>query len=41
MNTKGFSSSLNYYNIVVSSIKGITIANLGLIFRVLASSNGI
>ena len=41
MNTKGSSSFLDYYNIVVSSIGGITIINLKLIFRVLTSSDGI
>ena len=39
--TKGSSSFLDYYNIVVGSIEGITIVNLGLVFRVLASSNSI
>ena len=41
VNTKGFGSFLDYYNIVVSSIGGITITNLGLVFCVLASSNSI
>ena len=41
MNTRGSSSFLNYYNIVISSIGGITIANLELIFYILAFNNGI
>ena len=41
MNTKGFGSFLDYYNIVVSSIGGITITSLGLAFRVLAFSDGV
>ena len=41
MNTKGFNSFLNYYNIVVSSMGGITITSLGLTFHVLASGNGV
>ena len=41
VNIKGFSSFSDYYNIVVSSMGGITITNLGLIFCVLAFSNSI
>ena len=41
MNTKGFNSFLNYYNIVVSFIGGMTIINLKLVFYVLAFSNGV
>ena len=41
MNTRGFNSFLNYYNIVVGSIGGITITNLGLIFYILAFNNGV
>ena len=41
MNTRGSGSFLDYYNIVVSSIGGMTITNLGLIFHILASSNGV
>ena len=36
MNTRGSSSFLDYYNIVVSSIGGITITSLKLIFHILA-----
>ena len=41
MNTRGFSSFLNYYSIVVGSIGGITIASLGLAFYILAFSDSI
>ena len=41
MNTGGSGSFLNYYNIVVSSIKGITITSLELIFHILTFSDGI
>ena len=41
MNTRGSGSFLDYYNIIVSSIGGMTIANLGLTFRVLASGDGV
>ena len=39
MNIGGSSNRLDYYSAVVGSIGGITIASLGLAFRVLASSN--
>ena len=39
VNTRGSSSFLNYYNTVVGFTGGITIASLGLAFRILASSN--
>jgi len=38
VNTRGSSSFSDCYNIVVGSTSGITIASLGLIFRVLAFS---
>ena len=41
MNTRGFSSFSDYYNIVVGFIGGMTIISLGLAFHVLASSNGV
>ena len=41
MNTGGSGSFLNYYNVVVGFIKGMTIASLKLIFYILAFSNGI
>ena len=41
MNTKGFSSFLDYYKAVVSSTRGIIITSLGLAFRILDSSNGV
>ena len=41
MNTRGSGSFLDYYNIVVSSMGGMTITNLGLMFHVLAFSNGV
>ena len=40
-NTKGSGSFLNYYNIVVSFIGGITITNLKLTFYILAFSNSV
>ena len=39
VNTRGSSGFLDYYNTVVGSTSGITIAGLELAFRVLASSN--
>jgi len=39
VNIKGSGNYLDCYSIVVSSTSGITIAGLGLVFRVLASSN--
>ena len=41
MNTGGFSSFSDHYKAVVGSIGGMTIANLGLAFYILASSNGV
>ena len=41
MNTGGSGSFLNYYNIVVGSIGGITITSLKLAFYILAFSNSI
>ena len=35
------SSFLDYYNTVVGSIGGITITGLGLVFHILASSDGV
>ena len=39
MNIRGSSNRLDCYSAVVGSISGITIASLGLAFRVLAFSN--
>ena len=39
MNIRGSSNYLDCYSAVVGSTGGITIASLGLAFRVLASSN--
>jgi len=39
VNIRGSSNRLDCYSAVVSSTGGITIASLGLVFRVLASSN--
>ena len=36
MNTRGSGSFLNSYKAVVSSIGGVTIASLGLVFHILA-----
>ena len=41
VNTGRSGSFLDYYNIVVGSIGGITIINLKLTFRVLAFSNSV
>ena len=41
MNTRGSGSFLDHYGTVVGFIGGITIAGLGLTFRVLAFSNGV
>ena len=41
MNTGGFSSFLDCYKAVISFIGGVTIAGLGLAFRVKGSRNGI
>ena len=41
MNTKGLGSFSDYYKAVVSFIGGVTIASLGLTFRVLAFRNDI
>ena len=41
MNTRGSSSFLDHYKAVVGSIGGVTIAGLGLVFRVLVSRDGI
>ena len=41
MNTEGSGSFLDYYNIVVSSIGGMTIANSELAFYILASNNSV
>ena len=41
MNTGGFGSFLDYYDIVIGFMGGITIAGLGLVFYILAFSNGV
>ena len=41
VNTGGSGSFLNYYNIIVGFIRGITIINLKLIFCILAFSNSV
>ena len=41
MNTRGSSSFSDYYEAVVDFIGGVTIASLGLAFRVLAFKNDI
>ena len=41
VNTRGLGSFLDHYKAVVGSIGGVIIAGLGLIFRVLASSDSV
>ena len=41
MNSRGFSSFLNCYEAVVGFTGGVTIAGLGLVFRVLAFRDNI
>ena len=41
VNTRGFSSFSDYYKAVVSFIGGVTIASLGLVFRVKGFRNGV
>jgi hypothetical protein len=41
MNTKGSNSFLDYYKAVISSIKGVIITSLGLVFYILAFKNSI
>ena len=41
VNTGGSGSFLDYYKAVVGSIGGVTIAGLGLVFRVKGSGNSI
>ena len=41
INTRGPSSFLDYYKTVIGSIRGVTIASLGLVFRVSAFRDNI
>ena len=41
VNTRGFNSFSDYYKAVVSSIGGVTIASLGLAFRVKGFRNSV
>ena len=41
MNTRGSSSFLDYFKVVVGSTGGVTITGSGLMFRVLASRDSI